>query len=1226
MRQEMSPFPETPYAININTLSGSCIMEFLPTEWHMPANTKLTGNETAIQDIRNHFSEYSLGMWGYPIERLEFCSPMDIHANLTTNKTCYRNPLIRSFEIIGYVPSSIPPELHPDNHDPDDEDGGQVLESALDDTIHQEAATSPNNDLPEPTLKEKEAGNYKKAHITIQGLEIAVENPAGSERSGVGRDGKKWTSKLHHHYGYIKGTKGRDKDHLDVFLGPDPETADKVFIVNQTNPDSGVFDEHKILLGFSSEEEARTAYLSNYEEGWQGLGSICPLFMDEFKDWLKNGDTTIAVERGAAGSYRQDAAWIGIDLDGTLARYDGWAGENHIGEPVPLMMAFVKNLIAEGRTVKIFTARAADPEKIKPVELWLEENGLGGIEVTNVKDHNMTMLYDDRAAKVIPNTGVVIESARGSAIFERGPVPDFHIAVEKAVSFDDIENVFADTFGPIVVRKFISGEISDLEKQIRAKRDKMAQLPGDEDGGAEGGIAKGGKTTAYLNDNSPVELQYAVIEAERLVTSHTDEMSLNKDFSQDLQPRDRAREGMKLQVEQMAGKLNPERLGESRSVSTGAPIVGQDLTVESGNGRTIAIRKAYSMGAKGQEYKRWLVDNAGQFGVSGKTVEGMKTPILVRIRLTEIDRAEFARKANEDEIAQMAPSELARADAAKLTDDDVALFQPSDDGNIAAISNRPFITRFFEKMGSNAATGYMTKDGSYTKQLVDRVQAAIFQKAYQDDHLLALMSEEADPKIKNILGAMTIAAGEFSRAKAVDPSLMGIDIPRHVIEAANLIKKSREDNQAIDEALAQGGLFEEISEDTKQITLFIDKNIRSARRMGGVFKESARLLRRILIDEKEPKLLDTGEPLPTAAQVVALAIEREVNSREGGSLFEVAYDWRTAIEAATSFEDIAAVFAKVFGTYDVAPYKIKKVGDANVIEVSATSKIDRGFKVLSQFPELDAPDLFDPETVSTDQAKQIGKRYYEETLVPNPIESPAFTGKKVYFDDSGLQHINGEDGRPLSENNIKRRLKLLPKVAALLKSTAFVDEVRQKDETTKEYGLLGRFSDGAVIRVVVDETEQNGKHFLSVFDWEDMSKKLKKAPIPNLASRLNGYVEGKAPSVQGDSLMRPPTENVKLEIENPAAYSTIVDFDSVWKLPKSTVVQIEYRGKAWRKALLSDMDAGVIYYENLKGGGWQKSPIAPQHFRQFLDMLKGDSSGWAKNDYKVTVVSKGEQK
>jgi len=353
-------------------------------------------------------------------------------------------------------------------------------------------------------------------------------------------------------------------------------------------------------------------------------------------------------------------------------------------------------------------------------------------------------------------------AASDNIILERGTLTDFRNAVQVASSLDDIEQVFADMFGETVLKKFLSGEISDLESQINAMREKLRQVDGG--GGVEsgqGGITRGEKTTAYLNDNTPVELQFAVVEAGRLITSHTDEMGVNKDFSQDLQPRDRAREGMKAQVDQMAGQLNPERLGESTSVSTGTPIVSQDLTVESGNGRTIATRKAYSAGAKGQEYKRWLMDNAETFGLSFKTVEQMERPVLVRIRITEINRAEFARKANEDEVAQMAPAELARVDAAKLTDDDIALFQPSEDGNIAATSNRAFITRFFDKMGATAATGYMTKDGAYTKQLVDRIQAAIFQKAYQDDDLLALMAEEADPKIKNILSAMTIAAGEF---------------------------------------------------------------------------------------------------------------------------------------------------------------------------------------------------------------------------------------------------------------------------------------------------------------------------------------------------------------------------------------------------------------------------------------------------------------------------------
>lgn len=339
--------------------------------------------------------------------------------------------------------------------DPDQDDVKNIFESAAIDREAHKAASSPKNNLPEPTEAQKESGNYRKGHLDIQGLNIAIENPAGSERSGVGQDGKKWTTKMKHHYGYIKGTKGRDKDHLDVFLGPDPEECNKVFIVNQVNPETGAFDEHKIMLGFDTEEEARAAYLSNYEKGWQGIGSICTLFKDEFKDWLKNGDTTIPVERGEVGSYRQDPSWIGVDLDGTLAQHDGDVGGDHIGEPIPLMMTFVKHLLQEGKRVKIFTARASAPEKIPAVKEWIEKHGLGDLEITNEKDQYMIKLYDDRAAKVIRNTGVVMESGY-----------DWKSEIQAANSLEDIEDVFSRTFPtavkerkPSVPTEIIDGEI-----------------------------------------------------------------------------------------------------------------------------------------------------------------------------------------------------------------------------------------------------------------------------------------------------------------------------------------------------------------------------------------------------------------------------------------------------------------------------------------------------------------------------------------------------------------------------------------------------------------------------------------------------------------------------------------------------------------------------------------------------------------------------------------------
>ncbi len=156
------------------------------------------------------------------------------------------------------------------------------------DTAASEAALSPLNNLPEPTEAQKEAGNYKKAHVKIQGFDIAIENPRGSTRSGTDSKGNKWEVKMHSHYGYIKRTEGADGEHVDVFIGPNPE-SDKVFIVDQINPD-GSFDEHKVLIGFDSKLRARSGYKSNYSNGWK-VGPITSMSMDEFKDWVKNGDT-----------------------------------------------------------------------------------------------------------------------------------------------------------------------------------------------------------------------------------------------------------------------------------------------------------------------------------------------------------------------------------------------------------------------------------------------------------------------------------------------------------------------------------------------------------------------------------------------------------------------------------------------------------------------------------------------------------------------------------------------------------------------------------------------------------------------------------------------------------------------------------------------------------------------------------------------------------------------
>ena len=155
------------------------------------------------------------------------------------------------------------------------------------DVAANEAATSPQNDTPEPTQAQKEAGNYKMGHLSgdeVQGLRISIENPQGSMRSGTSPDGTAWSNTMAAHYGYVKGTEAADGDHVDVFVGPHAAIAPTVFVVDQINAD-GSYDEAKALFGFNSEAEAVAAYKGSYDADWK-VGPITAISVDDFKAGL----------------------------------------------------------------------------------------------------------------------------------------------------------------------------------------------------------------------------------------------------------------------------------------------------------------------------------------------------------------------------------------------------------------------------------------------------------------------------------------------------------------------------------------------------------------------------------------------------------------------------------------------------------------------------------------------------------------------------------------------------------------------------------------------------------------------------------------------------------------------------------------------------------------------------------------------------------------------------
>lgn len=145
----------------------------------------------------------------------------------------------------------------------------------------------------EPTEAQKKAGNYKKGHLSFGGYDYTVETPKGVTRSGKDEQGKPWSVTMHDTYGYILGKIGVDGDHIDMFINDaaDLDTFDgNVYVVDQVNPETGEFDEHKVMYGYPSEEAATEAYLANYSKGWKGLGKVTAVPKATFDKWLESSD------------------------------------------------------------------------------------------------------------------------------------------------------------------------------------------------------------------------------------------------------------------------------------------------------------------------------------------------------------------------------------------------------------------------------------------------------------------------------------------------------------------------------------------------------------------------------------------------------------------------------------------------------------------------------------------------------------------------------------------------------------------------------------------------------------------------------------------------------------------------------------------------------------------------------------------------------------------------
>lgn len=259
-------------------------------------------------------------------------------------------------------------------------------------------------------------------------------------------------------------------------------------------------------------------------------------------------------------------------------------------------------------------------------------------------------------------------------------------------------------------------------------------------------------------DEFPV--RYAVVEADDLVTSHDDDLFPNPEYPAELQPRKRDRAGAQARNRQLEAELNPKRLMFDVGAETGAPIVARDGTVESGNGRSIAIRRSYRTGTDAA--KRYRAELEAQ----GFDVSGMQAPVLVRERLTPLSGAErvrLARDMNAEATEAYSPSERATADAAAIDDGLLDMIEGAD---LNSAANRRFVRGFLDRVASDDLNRMTTADGRLSEAGLDRINAALVARAYGDRSLVEALFEATDNNVKAIGKALAEAAPEWAAMRA----------------------------------------------------------------------------------------------------------------------------------------------------------------------------------------------------------------------------------------------------------------------------------------------------------------------------------------------------------------------------------------------------------------------------------------------------------------------------
>ena len=382
-----------------------------------------------------------------------------------------------------------------------------------------------------------------------------------------------------------------------------------------------------------------------------------------------------------------------------------------------------------------------------------------------------------------------------------------------------------------------------------------------------------GTSTAIGMDGSSYDMAYEVKSLDELIASNDAAYGVNPLYPAELQPRDRTREASRQQIENMANDLRPELLGESPKLSDGAPIIGVDNVVESGNGRTLAIGKAYEQG-KAEEYRAFVEQYARE---KGWDVSGINNPVLVRTRLTDTDRVQFARLANESDVAQFSASERAVSDADRLPD--ASMLKINGDGAINLDQSMDYVRGFISSLPKAEQASDITGDGRLSQEGKRRIESALTQRAYGDSSLVTRLAENLDDDSKNILNALLRAAPQLAQLNDLvkQGGRHQNTIAKDLAQAAQKLSDLKKNGQDVQDYLNQGQLINDgLSDGAKQFLNVFDSNKRSAK---GISENIQSEIDRIegMGDPRQGSLFGDGPEESAALDIIMQNPDQEIS-------------------------------------------------------------------------------------------------------------------------------------------------------------------------------------------------------------------------------------------------------------------------------------------------------------------------------------------------------------